>query len=57
MNGNLAYKLESHYDERWEELINGKVVMMAPARINHNRVAYNISIIFHFSRWKRPLSV
>ena len=47
MNGNLAYKLESHYDERWEELINGKVVMMAPARINHNRVAYNISIIFH----------
>ena len=46
-NGNLAYKLESYYDARREERIDGKVVMMAPARINHNRVAYNISIIFH----------
>ena len=41
MNGNLAYKLEPH-----EEIINGKVVMMAPVRVNHGRVTRNISRIF-----------
>ena len=41
MDSNLAYQ-----DERWEELIHGKVVMMAPASVNHNRVVANISRIF-----------
>lgn len=41
MNGNLAYKLETR-----EEIIDGKVVMMAPASINHNRINKNISRIF-----------
>ena len=41
MNGNLAYKLEPR-----EELIDGKLIMMASVRINHTRIAYNISRIF-----------
>ena len=42
MSGNLAYQ-----DERREELIGGKVVMMAPASSNHNRIAGNIFSMFH----------
>jgi len=41
MNDNLAYQ-----EERREELIGGKVVMMAPATSNHNRIAGNIYRIF-----------
>jgi len=41
MEGNLAYQ-----EERREELIGGKVVMMAPAASDHNRVAGNIYGIF-----------
>lgn len=42
MNGNLAYQ-----EERREELIGGKVVMMSPRpAFNHNRVAENIDFIF-----------
>ena len=41
MDQNLAYQ-----DERWEELIGGKIVMMSPASMNHNRVVRNISRIF-----------
>jgi len=41
MNGNLAYQ-----EERREELIGGKVVMMAPASINHVFIAGNIYSIF-----------
>jgi len=41
MDGNLAYQ-----EERREELIGGKVVMMAPAATGHNRIAGNIYRIF-----------
>ena len=41
MNGNLAYKLEPR-----EEIIGGKVVMMAQASTNHHRIADNIYGIF-----------
>ena len=41
MNGNLAYKLEQQ-----EEVINGKVVMMATPTSNHNRITVNLSNIF-----------
>ena len=41
MNGNLAYKLEPQ-----EEIIGGKVVMMATPTSNHNRVTRNLSNIF-----------
>ena len=41
MNDNLAYKEEPRY-----EIIGGDVVMMAPASTNHNRVCYNISLLF-----------
>ena len=54
MNGNLAYKLESCCDQPWEELIDGKVVMMAPARVSHNRITYNIASLFRdYLRGKR----
>lgn len=46
MNGNLAYKLDGHFDEPWEERIRGKIIMMAPALVNHNRVAFNIAGVF-----------
>lgn len=46
MNGNLAYKMDGQFDEPWEELIDGKVVMMAPARVNHHRVSGNLYKIF-----------
>ena len=43
MNGNLACE----YEENWrEELISGKIVAMAPASINHNRVKLNIGVLF-----------
>ena len=41
MNENLAYQ-----EERRVELIGGKVVMMAPASSNHNRISGNIYRIF-----------
>lgn len=42
MDANLAYQ-----EERREELINGKVVMMAPRpAFNHNRVAFRIAYLF-----------
>lgn len=41
MESNLAYKLEP-----LEEVIGGKVVMMASPTVNHNRVAGNIYRIF-----------
>ena len=41
MNGNLAYKLEPK-----EEIVGGRVVMMAPATVNHGRVCGNIYGIF-----------
>ncbi len=41
MNENLAYQ-----EERREELIGGKVVMMSPASVNHTYVAGNIFYIF-----------
>ena len=49
MNGSLAYQ-----EERRRELIGGKVVMMAPASSNHNRIAGNIYYIFrHYLNGKR----
>lgn len=41
MDGNLAYQ-----EERREELIGGKVVMMSPAATNHNLISGNIFHIF-----------
>lgn len=41
MNGNLAYQ-----EEPREELLGGKIVMMAGASVNHNRVAGNIYYVF-----------
>lgn len=41
VNGNLAYKLEPR-----EEVIGGKVVLMAPATVNHNRIVKNITVLF-----------
>ena len=41
MGGNLAYQ-----EERREELIGGKVVMMSPASAGHTYVADNILMIF-----------
>ncbi len=41
MDENLAYQ-----EERREELIGGKVVMMSPAATNHNRISDNIHGIF-----------
>lgn len=42
MEMNLAYQL----DEFREELIGGRIVLMAPAATNHNRIAGNIFHIF-----------
>ena len=41
-----AYKLNGHRDPLWEELIDGKVVVMPIPRISHNRVVTNISMLF-----------
>lgn len=41
MNNNLAYE-----EERWEEVIDGKIVMMSPASLDHNRVVRNITSMF-----------
>lgn len=43
MNDNLAYQYQ---EERREELIGGKVVMMAPASMNHTFTSNNIYRIF-----------
>ena len=44
---NLAYR-EGYPGEWWtKQIIAGKVVMMAPAIVNHNRIALNISNIFY----------
>jgi len=43
MQSDLAYQYE---DERPSEIIGGKVVMMAGASINHNRITGNIYRIF-----------
>ena len=54
MRGNLAYQ------EDWqEELIGGKVVMMAPAATNHTFISGNIhSIFWHYLKGKKctPIS-
>ena len=42
MENNLAFQEEA----QWEEMIDGKIVMMAPASMNHNRAVRNISNIF-----------
>lgn len=44
MESNLAYK--AFETERWSEMIGGKIVMMSPASLNHNRVVTNITRIF-----------
>lgn len=42
LDHNLAFQ-----EEPWEELIDGKVVLMSPRpAVNHNRVAFNIAYIF-----------
>lgn len=42
MNDNLAYQ-----DELWEEIINGKPVLMSPRpTTNHNRISGNIYFMF-----------
>ncbi|MBQ9346836.1 MAG: Uma2 family endonuclease, partial [Oscillibacter sp.] len=41
MDGNLAYKLEQQ-----EEIIDGKLVMLAAPTSNHNRVSGNIYHLF-----------
>ena len=41
MDQNLAYQ-----DERWEEMIAGKIVMIAPASVHHVLVGGNIYRIF-----------
>ena len=51
MPSNLAYEFE---EERREELINGKVVMMASPTLNHNFVAGNIYRIFGNYLDRRP---
>ena len=54
MSGNLAYQ-----EERREELIGGKVVMMSPASTNHTFVSGNIHGIFwHYLKGKKctPIS-
>ena len=49
MGGNLTYQ-----EERREELIGGKVVMMAPASTNHTFVSGNIHGIFwHYLKGKK----
>ena len=49
MNGNLAYQ-----EEPREEIIGGRVVMMAPASINHNRISKNLARIFDDHLRGRP---
>ena len=48
MDTNLACQ-----EETWEELIDGKVIAMSPASVNHNRISYRIFYIFeHYLRGK-----
>ena len=49
MSENVAYRVEPRY-----EVIGGEVVMMAPARTNHNRVARNIGGLFYNFLRGRP---
>ena len=49
MNGNLAYQQD------WrEEVIDGKVVAIAPARLNHTRIIRNLTTIFSTYLRNRP---
>ena len=42
MNSNMAYQ-----EQAWDELIDGKVVMMSPRpSVNHHIVANNIYLLF-----------
>lgn len=44
MSSHLAYQ----QDDIWEERIEGKVVAMSPRpMVNHNQVAFNVSVLFH----------
>ncbi len=53
MEGSLAYQ-----EERREELIGGKAVMMAPASMNHTFVAGNIyGIIWSYLEGKRCIPI
>ncbi len=53
MNSNLAYEEEGR-----EELINGQVFMSPRPIWNHNRVAFNIAVLFeHYLRGKRCTAV
>lgn len=48
MDTNLAYQ-----EEAWEEVIDGKVIAMSPASVNHNRISYRIFYIFeHYLKGK-----
>ena len=49
MNGNLAYR-----EAPEEEIIDGKVVMLAAATVNHGRVARNILTLFDNFLRNRP---
>ena len=53
MNGNLAYELEP-----WEELIDGKIVLMSPRPTTiHNQTAFNIASIFKIFLRGKPCRV
>ena len=54
MNGNLAYKLDEYHDMPKEEIIGGRIIMMAPATLNHTRIVRNISRIFDTYLQGRP---
>lgn len=41
MNTNLAYQ-----EERREEMLNGKIIAMAPPTIRHNEISFNIALAF-----------
>lgn len=48
MNDNLAYQ-DDFVAKRREEVIDGKPIMMSPRpTVNHNRVAFNIAVLFRF---------
>lgn len=54
MSDNLAYQ-DDFVTKRREELIDGKPVMMSPRpTVNHNRVAFNIAVLFdHYLKGKK----
>ena len=46
MNNNLAYQ-DDFVEKCRKEVIDGKLVMMSPRpTVNHNRVAFNIAVLF-----------